>query len=72
MGIKTKQIGNMNQHHFRFIGSGLISDNPLILKVFGYLREKENSYEEGCTRGPISTQKAPKSLFGASFVLAFS
>jgi hypothetical protein len=34
-------------------GGGLIFDNPLILKVFGYLRKNENGYEEVAPEEPF-------------------
>jgi hypothetical protein len=43
--------GNMIQRRFLLSGNGLIFNKPLILKVFGCLQEKDNGYEEGCTRG---------------------
>jgi hypothetical protein len=42
---------NVPQRRFRPTGSGLIFYNPLILMAFCKQREKENGYEEGCTRG---------------------
>jgi hypothetical protein len=34
LGVGVRQTGNVNRRRFRLIGSGLIFDKPLILKVF--------------------------------------